>query len=372
MTNKAWDTILPKYTEWCIYDKEYSDGNVKNYLKILRWFSKNIPFPFTFEQVRILIFKLKKEGKSPGYINSLITVINTFMKFCQDTKLIQEDFTEALNKLRPRWERTPDPNDLLSTEEVKKLITSPTNRPTPPPNLKHGMTFKLPAYFQKVDDMYSLLLEFIYKTACRSGESIKLRKKDFNFSNHSVTFYETKTLNDRTVAIPPDMEIKLQEYIKDLSDSDYLFRAHTHKTTNQHITQEMVNKTLKYRAKLAGLKRPIHAHQLRHSCITHMLIRGAPLSTVQAIVGHKRLATTQLYTHIIVENQREAMLKYNPLISANQNEQQIFQATEDFINSLHLDTTDLLSIDFMEQYIKFIKNLLSVKLNYKQVSKPPS
>jgi site-specific recombinase XerD len=368
MDNNTWSTVLPRYYEYLKYDKEHSIYKINNYKKLLGVFRSKLPFPFTFEQARDLIYEYKKSQRSTGYINHIITCLNSFIRFCSTLNIEQKDFTCELNKLRPREDRTPDANDLLSVEEVKVLISNPENRPDPSDNLKNILGDRVKEHLKEVDEMYSLIFELMYKTCARSQEISKLKKQDINFSNHSFTLYKTKNKSDRTIGIPPSMEIRLIEWVKDLNNTDYLFKAHTHKDDNKPISQEMCNRVFKYRAKLSGINRRVHVHMLRHSGITHYQINGAPIATVQVMAGHKRLATTQLYTHIQVQNQIDAMVKYNPLETANQNRQLIFKTTEDFIDSLHLETTKLLSPDFIKDYTEFIKNLISVKNSLKKAS----
>lgn len=329
-----WDQYLPKFYDYLLYEKDHSKYKVNSYRKIFRQLSQKLPIPFFLPQIREFLVDKKRSGLSPAYINFWITAINCFIRWCAIEGVPQEDITATLNELRPRLDRTPDANDVLSIQEVIFILSNPTNRPIQNENLRE--------YFTKVDDMYSLLFSLIYKMGARSGEVLQLKKKHINFSNHSMTFYETKTGGDRTVAIPPDEEERLREYIKNLNDTDHLFTGNHHGCDGQTLSQEMANKAFKYRAKLWNIDRSVHIHMLRHSAITHMLLNGAPLPVVQAMIGHKRLATTELYTHILVENQRDCMLKYNPLIRRTKDVKLIFQRMRDTVTDLHLDEDDRL------------------------------
>jgi len=349
-----WDELLPKYFDYLTFEKEHSKYKINDYRKKFKWFSERLPFPFTLNEARLILIEMKRNGLADTYIHYNTTAINSFIRWCQLEKLPQEDFCDELNKLRPKIDRTPDANDLLSVEEVQLLIVNPQNRPIAHENFRE--------YFKRVDDMYSLLFEFNYKTACRSGEALNLKKNCFNFSNHSVTFYKTKTGEDRTVAIPPDMEDKLKEYMKDINPTQYIFVRNTNdrfeKVDNKPVTQEMANRAFKYRGKLAGIERDLHVHMLRHSAITHMQLQGCPLATVQRICGHKRLATTQLYTHVMVEDQREAMLRYNPLIKS-QDPSVIFKLVKEYIAKLQPDP-DLFLFN-VDNDLKPTKLLFSLK-----------
>lgn len=297
-----WESAIERYLPYLAFETNCSKYKVANYKKLFSYLKRKLPLPFCFNDVRNLVIEWKQHKISAGYINYEITALNSFIRFCQVEKIPQDDIVKDINTLRPHEDRTPDANDLLSVKEIESILVPP-KRNIPNKSLIN--------YFKNVDTMYSLLFELCFKCGARSGEVCELKKKDFNFSNHSLTFYATKTGENRTVAIPPDMEDRLIVFMDKKNDTDFLFTAYQ---KIKGISQEMVNRMFKYRCKLAGIKRNVHIHQLRHSMITHMLIAGAPISTIQAIVGHKRLSTTQLYTHILVDNQRECMLKYNPLI----------------------------------------------------------
>ncbi len=347
-----WDTLLPKFYDYLTYDLEHSKYKINDYRKKFTWLSKRTAFPLELKNIRNIILEFKRNAKSAGYINYWITAINCFIRWAVAEKLPQEDFTHELNRMRPNENRNPDPSDLLSVEEVQKLINDPSNRPQHPSKVYMER-------IRRIDKKWSLFLALQYKTASRPGEIIKLRKKDFVFVNHSMTV-DGKT-GKRTVAIPPDMEEVIKAYVKPLNDSDYLFTSDSGPKHGSPISEEMANRIFKNRARYAGIERSVHVHMLRHSSITHMLVNGAPLSVVQAICGHKRLATTQLYTHILVENQREAMYKYNPLIRKTQDITLLFKRIRDFITDLRLNEDERVKYKIEESANKVFRLEITVK-----------
>ena len=78
------------------------------------------------------------------------------------------------------------------------------------------------------------------------------------------------------------------------------------------ITRQRFWQILKKYAKIAGIKRPISPHTLRHSFATHLLMGGADLRTVQMLLGHENISTTQIYTHMDVEHLRETHRRFHP------------------------------------------------------------
>lgn len=366
-----WNIDLNRFYNYLIDEKDTDRYNTRNYLKILRIFQRHAPLPFTFDDSRQYLIFLRHKRLSPAYINHHITVINMFIRWLQIEKYPQEDFCDQLNKLRPPMDRTPDANKIISVEDVMKILAAPERNLESEQYAKIAQMGLHKEYYDRVDSMYSLLLELMYKTCARSGELCNLQKQDFNFSNHSFTLYRTKrrksspTGSNRVVGVPPSMESRLQEYMKDMNWKEHLFSGHTHQSDDKPISQEMCNRMVKLRAKLAGIPRRITVHMLRHSGITHKLINGAPLGVVQQMAGHKRLATTELYTHIIVQDQINCMKQYDPLERLSLNKPTWYERTEQFINSLHLEETPLLNNPNIDEYVGFVNNLLRVKLGYK-------
>ena len=322
------ETVLLQFSEYLKFEKRCTAGTVKTFTKRVGVVLRYCGHPLLFEQVERYIGSLKRAGRSPSFINHVISAVNSFSLY---TGL---GFNDKLNKLRIRENKTPDPNDLLSPEEVKTIISQPYIEKRSRANNINSKNSLRDSH-----NKYSLLFELIYKTGCRSGEAIKLRVKDIAFQNSSLTFYDTKTNDDRTVAIPPDMEERLKIFTQNLSSNDFLFVGITN--NKMPITQEMVNRMFKQRARAAGIERATHVHCLRHSMITHLLIQGCPISTLQAIVGHRRLSTTQLYTHIVIENQREAMLMFNPLIRQGISARDFIKRFEEFIKNQKLSESNI-------------------------------
>ncbi|MCM8769525.1 MAG: tyrosine-type recombinase/integrase, partial [Candidatus Omnitrophica bacterium] len=78
------------------------------------------------------------------------------------------------------------------------------------------------------------------------------------------------------------------------------------------LTARSVERLIQKYARLAGLDRPVTPHTFRHSFATHLLDRGADLRSVQELLGHEHITTTQIYTHLTVEKLREFYQKAHP------------------------------------------------------------
>jgi integrase/recombinase XerD len=90
--------------------------------------------------------------------------------------------------------------------------------------------------------------------------------------------------------------------------SPYLFGA----ARSKPLTRQAFWKCVRKYARLAGLRVPAHPHQIRHSFATHLLVHGADLRSVQTMLGHADVATTEIYTHVTREHVREAHRRSHP------------------------------------------------------------
>lgn len=158
---------------------------------------------------------------------------------------------------------------VLSKEEVKKIIES-TN------NTKHR-----------------LVLKCLYGMGLRVSEVVDLERKDIDFERGMVKIVAAKGNKDRYVMLPNELRNELQSYIVLEQPKKYLFAGRKSK-----YTIKSVQKVFEYAAKKAGIKKDVSCHTLRHSFATHLLEQGIDIRYIQALLGHSKLQTTQIYTHV--------------------------------------------------------------------------
>lgn len=182
-----------------------------------------------------------------------------------------------------------------------------------------------------------VLAALLYGTGMRLMEGLRLRVKDVDFHRREIIVREPKGGRDRRTMLPGSLEQPLREAIArslrlhaaDLEagfGSTWLPHALSRKYPNaaaepawqyvfpadersrdprdggerrHHVGEEALSRHLKRAALQLGLTKPVSAHTLRHSFATHLLEAGYDIRTVQALLGHKDLATTQIYTHVL-------------------------------------------------------------------------
>lgn len=178
--------------------------------------------------------------------------------------------------------------------------------------------------------------ELMYATGIRIIELVRLRVKDIDFQRNQIVVREGKGQKDRSAPLPPELVADLHKQIrrvkrlheKDLTEgygSVYLPHALAKKYPNaakefcwqyvfpsskrsvdprsgeirrHHVYESVMQKAIKAATKTAGINKMVHAHSLRHSFATHLLEEGRDIRTVQELLGHKDVRTTQIYTHV--------------------------------------------------------------------------
>jgi integron integrase len=188
-----------------------------------------------------------------------------------------------------------------------------------------------------VEGVAHLVVKLLYGSGLRIMEALRLRVKDVDLGMKQITVRDGKGAEDRVStfaeSLKPLLENHLQK-VKVLHEQDlaagygavYLPCALERKYPNanrdwgwqwvypardlstdprtgvvrrHHVDPGVVNKAIKAAARRAGLTKAVSAHTLRHSFATHLLQRGTDIRTIQALLGHKDVSTTMIYTHIL-------------------------------------------------------------------------
>lgn len=160
------------------------------------------------------------------------------------------------------------------------------------------------------------LLEVLYDTGIRVSECVNLTLEQIDFNTQSMLIHG-KGNKDRYVVFGDSCQKALKNYLgsarKELGGIKSLVEPHVFLNQHGHpLTARGVEYVLKQVIKQTDLTADIHPHMLRHSFATHMLNHGADLRTVQELLGHASLSTTQIYTHVTTEHMLDDYKRYFP------------------------------------------------------------
>ena len=156
-----------------------------------------------------------------------------------------------------------------------------------------------------------VLVELMYACGLRVSETAQLTIHQIDFANRLLRI-TGKGRKERLVPFYPSIGKQLKNYLDTIRPLVLKQKKHAFVFVNLRgdaITERGVQDILKRRAIAAGLKQTLHPHMLRHSFATHLLDNGADLRTVQELLGHQNLSTTQIYTHISVDRLKDVYLK---------------------------------------------------------------
>jgi integrase/recombinase XerD len=160
-----------------------------------------------------------------------------------------------------------------------------------------------------------MLLELIYATGLRISEALGIRLEHVMPDSGFILVEKGKGSRARQVVVPPATLDRINAYLSEIRPlildggySSFLFPTRSGKP----LSRAMAWKDLRDLGRAAGISRSLHPHLLRHTCATHLLERGCDLRTVQILLGHAEISTTEIYTHIVEEHKRRVFLRAHP------------------------------------------------------------
>lgn len=146
---------------------------------------------------------------------------------------------------------------------------------------------------------YRAIFMTAYAAGLRISEVLHLRISDIDSQRMVIRVHQGKGCKDRYVMLSPNLLFILRAYFKVVRPSGWLFPA---RNSDRPLTARTVQGACKKARGASGLSKGVTVRALRHSFATHLLDDGTDLRTIQLLLGHKSLATTQRYTHVSVKN----------------------------------------------------------------------
>ena len=270
---------LKLFFEFLENDKKVSNNTLQSYKRDLKQFKRfledcEVPYNRVDEDVmKEYIEDLEKMGKKPSTISRCIASIRSFFQYVLRKGKVKKDPTKSIQS--PKIEkRIPS---VLTSREVELLLEQPKDI-----DLK-GIRDKA-------------MLEFAYATGMRVTEIISLDIEDVNFEQGYVNCQ--KANKQRTIPLGKMSLKALKEYVDEARNiliKDEEEQALFVNINGQRLTRQGFWKIIKYYKEQAHITKDITPHVLRHSFATHLLQNGADLKSIQTMLGHSDISSTQVY-----------------------------------------------------------------------------
>ena len=236
------------------------------------------------------IADLTSQGFKAATISRNIASLKAFFHYLKAQGIVEQDISMSLHA--PKIEKKAP--EIMTQEEINALLAQPSGN-TP----------------KEIRD--KAMLELLYATGIRVTELITLHVKDVNMSNSTIVLKDAK--KTRTVPFGRPAHDALVKYLDGTREnmledksSEVLFAN----CSGQPMSRQGFWKLIKYYTRKAGIEADITPHTLRHSFAAHLVENGADLKSVQEMLGHSDISTTQIYAHMNQNHLREVYSKAHP------------------------------------------------------------
>ena len=298
MRESSFDTYLDNFLNYLIVERGLAKNTVESYSRDLQKFidyleKRNIRDLSALDNITIMSFllELKSQGLSSRTTGRNLSAIRMFFKFLVRENILKSDPTINIDspKIRPHLP------SVINLSEVDSLLSQPDVKTS------RGLRDRT-------------MLEVLYATGVRVSELVNLKVNSLNLEvGYLIAF--GKGSKERIIPLGDTARYYLKEYLSTVrpkylkgKTSAFLFLN----SSGKKLTRQGFWKIIKRYALKAGIKKKLSPHTLRHSFATHLLERGADLRSVQIMLGHVDISTTQIYTHITQERLKKIHQQYHP------------------------------------------------------------
>lgn len=289
MQKASMNRYIDKFIAYIEIEKNYSVHTILNYRLDLDEFAQfidNIPLEkIDYLTLRRFLAQLRTRQLRPRSLSRKLSTLRSFFKFLQRESLIQNN--PAVLLMSPKLDKTLP--KFLSLDEVTRLIEAP----------------ELKDDFGRRD---RAILETLYSTGIRVSELVGLSIENVDFFGN-IAKVAGKGKKERLVPIGNKALESIKDYLeKRKHKTSALFLNKNGKRITTRGVYDITNKYIKK----VSVDLNISPHVLRHSFATHLLDHGADLRSVQELLGHVNLSTTQIYTHMTTDKLKKVYDKAHP------------------------------------------------------------
>ena len=285
--------LIDEFESYLKFEKKYSYNTVSSYMRDLDKF-KNYFKDASIKKInkndikKYVIYLDENVGTKS--VSRSVSTLKSFYKFLKMSNYVDKNVMETINN--PKIKKSLP--KVLSEEEVSTLLDIDLN--------------------DDFDYRNKAMLELMYSSGLRVSELINLKVNDIDLKNDCVRVFG-KGSKERIIPLSEYALDALYDYInnhrKELfkhGENDYLF-LNNH---GNNMTRQGFFKIVKKIAKDKSIKTDFSPHSLRHSFATHLLKHGADLRSIQELLGHSDISSTQIYTHVTNERLQNSYKEYHP------------------------------------------------------------
>ena len=290
------DDKAQKFFDYLKVEKNYSSHTLKSYTHDLtqftRFLEKKPLAEVTRESLRSFLAEMASLGLSKRTMGRRMAALRTFFRFLVREGYLEKNPMAAVKN--PKLEKKLPM--VMEENEVAKLLEAPE------------------------DDLAGrrdkAMLETLYSTGMRVSELVRLDTDKIDFIS-GVCRVTGKGAKERLCPIGDRALRSIRSYLElrrseGSGNSRAVFLNHSRNEEGSRLTDRSVRRTVDRYIEKTSRRAGISPHTLRHSFATHLLNRGADLKSVQELLGHENLSTTQIYTHVSSQRLKEAYEKAHP------------------------------------------------------------
>lgn len=285
---------ITDFINYLAIDKKYSKNTTQKYFyslnKFMEILNNKAVEDVNEDDIKLFLLKLKSSGVAS--VNTDLSAVKSFFKYLLIEEVIKKSPLDTLDKMKT-IKKIPDS---ISKEEIIRFLDIELITP--------------------LDYRNKAMFELIYGAGLRISEAVNLKLNDINLHMATVKVMG-KGRKERIVPIGDYALAYLIKYINDERakilnhhKSDFVFISN--KETKHGLTREQFFRIVLKRKKEALISKNMSPHTLRHSFATHLLDSGADLRSIQELLGHSSIATTQIYTHMSKEAMRANYRDFHP------------------------------------------------------------
>ena len=317
-TGIAEDPVAGRFASFLLSERNSSRHTSDGYLQdmaqfaLFRWGPESAPpFPWetvTQEDARAFLMDFARGGAKATTTRRKLASLRTFFRWLSREGLVSDNPFSALRG--PRLAKALP--KVLSVDEAARFLSAPL-RKVEELRKKTGSASKMADIFACLRD--AAFYESLYSTGCRIAEMLALTWKEIDFGNGTVIV--TGKGSKQRLCILGSKALDALRRLRNATDAFVPGGGAPERPVFQNgkgnrLSPRDAERRMKKWLAEAELPSDVTPHKLRHSFATHLLDAGADLRSVQEMLGHSNLATTQIYTHVSIERLKDEYAKAHP------------------------------------------------------------